>query len=47
LPAASSAALAATVSVAGAVELGLVTVNQGESAVAVNGTVLPVPSAVT
>ncbi len=47
VPAASSEALAVTVSVAGALVPELVTVSQGASDVAVNGTVFPVPSAVT
>ncbi len=47
VPAASVDAFAFTVSVAGALDPELVTVSHSESEVAVNGTVLPLPSAVT
>jgi hypothetical protein len=47
VPAARLELFTLTVSVAGAFGLELVTVSHGESEIAENGTVLPLPSAVT
>src|SRR5579885_2519331 len=47
VPAETTAGFAVTVNVAGALEPELVTVSHGESEVAVNGTILPMPSALT